>query len=168
MGRISTKENKNIYHQAREKIGFSREKASEITNIPDYRIERIENEKMHPSPWDVVDMATGYKDASLCNYFCVHECPIGEKYVPEVKIKELPEIVLNMLASLNAMRQKQEKLIEISADGKIEKNELEDFVYIQKELEKISMSVDALKLWAERMLVSGKIDTQKYEELMSK
>ena len=168
MGRISTKENKNVYQQAREKLGLSREKASEVTNMQTYRIERIENEKMHPDPWDVMEMAKGYKETSLCNYYCVHECPIGEKYVPQVKIKELPEIVLNMLASLNAMRQKQEKLIEISADGKIEQNELEDFVYIQKELEKISMSVDALKLWAERMLVSGKIDTQKYEELMAK
>ena len=45
MGRISTKENKTLYQLAREKIGLSREKASEITGIEPSKIERIENEK---------------------------------------------------------------------------------------------------------------------------
>ena len=45
MGRISTKENKTIYQLTRDELGISREKASELTGIEPYRIERIENEK---------------------------------------------------------------------------------------------------------------------------
>jgi len=43
MGRISTKENKNIYQIKREELGLSREKASELlVTIPPERIEKIE------------------------------------------------------------------------------------------------------------------------------
>ena len=51
MGRISMKENKNIYHICREELGLSREKASELLEvIPPERIEKIENEKSLPRP----------------------------------------------------------------------------------------------------------------------
>ena len=62
----------------------------------------------------------------------------------------LPGIVLQMLASLNSMDKEKDRLIEITADGKIEKDELRDFIKIQKELEKISVTVEALQLWAEK------------------
>ena len=166
MGRVSTKENKTVYQTARELAGLTREKASEKTMLEPYRIERIENERMEVTPWDVVAMAEAYKNPELCNYYCANECPIGKKYVPEVKIKDLSQVILEMLASLNSMKKSQERLIEITADGKIEEDELEDFVYIQKELEKISITVESLQLWTERMIATGKIDMEQYEALM--
>ena len=46
MGRTSTKENKNSYQLAREELGLTREKASELLEtIAPERIEKIENEK---------------------------------------------------------------------------------------------------------------------------
>ena len=33
MGRVSTKENKNEYHLAREELGLSRERASELLEV---------------------------------------------------------------------------------------------------------------------------------------
>ena len=122
MGRISMKENKNIYHICREELGLSREKASELLEvIPPERIEKIENEKSLPRPDEVLIMAEKYKVANLCNYYCANQCPIGREYVPEIQIKDLSQIVLEMLASLNSMRKKQERLIEITADGKLMK-----------------------------------------------
>jgi hypothetical protein len=108
-------------------------------------------------------MAEGYKQPSLCNYYCAKQCPIGQQYVPEVKIKDLSQIVLEMLASLNAMGKRKERLIEITVDGKITGDELEDFIYIQEELERISVSVETLQLWAERMLATGAIDEEQYK-----
>ncbi len=166
MGRISTKENKTLYQKSREKLGLSREKASELTEIEPYRIERIENEKIQPSPWDIVAMANAYKEPQLCNHYCANECPIGMKYVPEVQIKDLAQVVLEMLASLNSMNRKQERLIEITVDGIIKDEELEDFINIQTELERISMTVETLKLWTERMIATGKIDLKIYNELL--
>ena len=168
MGRLSTKENKTVYQLAREKLGYSREKASEKTELETFKIERIENEKIQADPWDVVAMSTAYKEPQLCNHYCANECPIGMKYVPEVKIKDLSQVVLEMLASLNSMKKSQERLIEITADGVIDNEELEDFVNIQRELERISITVETLQLWTEQMLATGKIDINQYKELTSK
>ena len=114
MARNSTKRNKTVYQLAREELDLSREKASELTSLEPYRIERIENEKMEETPWDVVSMAEAYKKPELCNYYCAHKCPIGEKFVPEVPLKDLSQVVLELLASLNAMQKRKDLLIEIS------------------------------------------------------
>ena len=85
--------------------------------------------------------------------------------MPEVKIKDLSQIVLETLASLNAMQKKKERLIEITVDGKISGDELSDFVYIQEELEKISIAVETLQLWCEQMLDTGAIDRERYDAI---
>ena len=165
MGRASTKENKNIYKITREALELSREKASELLEtIPPERIEKIENEKSMPHPDEVLAMSKGYKKPSLCNHYCSTQCPIGKEYVPEVKVKELSSIVLEMLASLNSVNNKKDRLIEIAADGKIETDEIDDFIYIQEELEKISITVETLQLWAEKMLANDMIDAEEYKK----
>jgi oligoendopeptidase F len=87
--------------------------------------------------------------------------------VPEIKVKDLEPIILEMIAALNSMHRKQERLIEIAADGKIEKDEIKDFIEIQKELEKISITVETLQLWSEKMLAENKIDIEQYEKYNS-
>lgn len=165
MGRVSTKENKNIYQITREALELSREKASELLDtIPPERIEKIENEKSMPHPEEVLTMSKKYKKPSLCNYYCSNQCPIGKEYVPEVEIKELAPIVLEMLASLNAVNNKKDRLIEITADGKIDTDEIDDFIYIQEELERISITVETLQLWSEKMLANNVIDAKEYEK----
>ena len=164
MGRVSVKENKNIYQLRREELGLSREKAGELLEtMPPERIEKIENEKSLPHPDEVLLMSEAYKMPNLCNHYCANECPIGKQYVPEIKIKDLSQIVLEMLASLNSMHKKQERLIEITADGKIEGDEIKDFIHIQEELEKISITVETLQLWSEQMLANGTIDMEAYK-----
>ena len=163
MARVSTKENKNVYHQARENMGLTRDKASELLEwISADRIEKIENERSMPNPDEVLTMAEKYKRPSLCNHYCSNQCPIGQQYVPEIKIKDLSQIVLEMLASLNSMNKRKERLIEITADGVIDNDELDDFIFIQEELERISITVETLQLWAERMLATGAIDPEEY------
>ena len=95
-------------------------------------------------------------------------CEIGQKYVPEIKTKDLAQIVLEMLSSLNSMKKSQERLIEITADGNIDDDEIKDFVFIQQELERISITVETLQLWVERMLADGKINLEKYNEIKGK
>ena len=60
------------------------------------------------------------------------------------------------------MQKKKERLIEITVDGQISDDEIADFVFIQKELEKISIAVETLQLWCERMLDNGVIDQEVY------
>src|SRR5699024_1587725 len=116
---------------------------------------------LHPD--EVLTMAEKYKQPDLCNYYCANQCPIGQEYVPEVKIKDLSQIVLEMLASLNSMNRRKDRLIEITADGVISDDELEDFIRIREELERISIAVETLQLWSERMLATGAINAEQYE-----
>ena len=165
MARVSTKENKNIYHKTRESLQLTREAASELLeSITPERIEKIENERSLPHPDEVLVMSDKYKQPALCNYYCANQCPIGQEYVPEIKIKDLSQIVLEMLASLNSVGKQKDRLIEITADGRISNDELEDFIFIQEELERISITVETLHLWTERMLLSGQIDKEAYEK----
>ena len=169
MARKSTKENKNIYQITRENLDLTRETASErLETISPERIEKIENERTLPYPDEVLVMAEKYKQPSLCNYYCANQCPIGQQYVPEIKIKDLSQIVLEMLASLNSVQKKKERLIEITVDGKLSGDELEDFVFIQEELERISIAVETLQLWSERMLATGAIDPEQYRAYKGK
>lgn len=159
MGRKSTKENKNIYQISREEAGFTREAAAEILEfISSDRIEKIENEKSLPHPDEILAMADCYKNPALCNYYCSHECPIGQEYVPEVKLKDLSQITLEMLASLNSLEKEKSRLIEITVDGIISDDERKDFERIQDQLAQIAMAVDSLQLWVQKAIVDGKID----------
>ena len=165
MARVSTKANKNIYQRIREALHLTRETASDLLeSLPPERIEKIENERSLPHPDEVLLMAEKYKQPNLCNYYCANQCPIGQEYVPEVKIKDLSQIILEMLASLNSMNRRKDRLIEITADGVISDDELEDFIRIRAELERISIAVETLQLWSERMLATGAIDAERYEE----
>ena len=169
MGRASTKENKNKYQLLREELGLSREKASELLEtISPERLEKIENERSDPHPDEVLLMSRKYRKPSLCNHYCSNQCPIGRQYVPEVQVKELSSIVLEMLASLNAVQKQKDRLIEIAADGHISGDEIDDFIYIQNELERISITVETLQLWSEKMLAGGVIDEEIYNSRKNK
>lgn len=158
MGRKSTKENKNIYQTSREEMELTRESAAEkLKFISSDRIEKIENEKSLPHPEEILAMADCYKNPSLCNYYCSHECPIGQEYVPEVKFKELSQITLEMLASLNTLEKEKNRLIEITVDGVISDDEKKDFEKIQEQLAQISLAIDSLELWVQKAIVDGRI-----------
>ncbi len=159
MGRNSTKENKNIYQQSRENAALTREAAAEqMEFLSESKIEKIEYEKTIPHPEEVLAMAKCYKDPSLCNYYCSHECPIGQEYVPEVKFKELSQITLEMLASLNSLEKEKNRLIEITVDGVISPDERKDFEKIQKQLGQISLAIDSLQLWVDKAIIDGKLE----------
>ena len=168
MTRVSSKENKNVYFQKREELKLTRDQASELLeSIPPERIEKIENERAEPHPDEILIMADKYKAPELCNYYCANQCPIGQRYVPEVKIQDLSQIVLKMISSLNSVQDNQRRFINITADGVIDDDELEEFVDIQEELDKISITVKALQLWSEQMLANGVINVEKYEKIIN-
>ena len=160
----------SVYKDIRKKLSLTRDevcdKANEL-NFPlqSERLERIENGKFDIQPEEVMLLSQIYADPMLCNHYCSKECPIGQKYVPEIKVKDLAQIVLEMLSSLNSMKKSQERLIEITADGEISDDEIRDFVFIQKELERISITVETLQLWVEKMLAEDKINIEKYREI---
>ncbi len=165
MGKRSTKENKNIYQISREAAELTREKAELLMDyVSAERIEKIESEKSLPHPDEILAMAKAYKKPTLPNYFCSHECPIGRKYIPEVQFKDLSQITLETLASLNALDNAKNRFIEITVDGVISEDEIKDFMTIKDELDKIARTVDSLKLWVEHTIATGEIDKKWLKE----
>lgn len=151
MGKKSVREDKNAYQQSRERAGLTREAAGEaMAFVTADRIEKIESERTEPRPEEVIAMGECYKDSELHNYYCTHECPIGKKYIREVRVRELSQITLEMLAALNAMEKEKNRLIEITADGRISEDETKDFALIRKKLDDIAFSVHSLSMWLEQ------------------
>ena len=110
-------------------------------------------------------MPDQYKQLSSCNYYCSNQCHVGQQYVPELKAKNLYKIVPETITSLHTMQKKKECFIGITADSHISGNELVDLVYIQEELERLSVAVESLQMWCECMLDTGVIDRTQYETL---
>ena len=159
-----------IYKEIRKKHDLTRDEVCDRASALDSllqpeRLERIENGKFPITPDEVMLLSKIYGEPTLCNHYCARECPIGNKYVPEIKVKDLAQIVLEMLSSLNSMKKNQERLIEITADGAIDDDEIKNFVFIQKELERISITVETLQLWVEQMLADKKINMEKYNQI---
>ena len=159
------KENKSIYRTLREEAGLTREEASEEMGfVSDSRIEKYESGKSPVQPEEVLAIAKAYNQPGLCNYYCSHECPIGQEYVPEVKAKDLAQIVLQTLATMNTLDKAKDRFIEITADGQITDDELDDFVKIEDGIKNIGLAADSLSLWMENTIATGKIDREKLEE----
>ena len=75
---------------------------------------------------------------------------MASDFVPSIEMTELPAIILETVASLNAVYPLTNRLIEISRDGKISEDEIPDFSNIQENLEKVSRAIEALQLWVEK------------------
>ena len=151
MGKQSIRENKTIYQICREEAGLTRSEASEkMTAVSDSRIEKIEYEMQDPTPYDIIQMADAYQRPDLCNYFCSHKCEIGHRYVPEIEVSDLSDIILETIASLNEINPLTTRLIQIARDGKISDDEMKDFAFISQKLDEVSLAIDSLNLWVDK------------------
>ena len=156
MGRKSTKENKSVWQTTREDLGLTREKAGEL--IPGFspeRIEKIENGRTQIQPEDVMLMAEYYKTPSLRNYYCVNECPIGQVHALRTESKELAQIAVETLNSLNKLSRSRDRLLEIVEDGEVQADEYADFAEIKSTLDRIALSVSNLQLWVDEQIAAG-------------
>lgn len=159
MGRKSTRDHKTVYQLSREEAGLSREAAAEaMVFLSSDRIEKIEYETSAPHPEEILAMADCYHNPALCNYYCSHECPIGQEYVPEIKVSSLAQITLEMLVNLNALDRDRDRLLEITVDGKISAEEQADFDRIRDTLDRMGMTIDAMKLWIDQSAGQKKSD----------
>ena len=152
MGKKSIKENKTKYQIARENLGLTRAEASELTGYTESQLERIENRKLKViPPEDALNLSKAYKDHSICNYYCTHDCEIGKQTMHEVKEKEISQIAVETLTTLNQLNQKRDRLLEIIADGVITEDEEADFQMIKDTLDRIVDAAAEMKLWYEKV-----------------
>ena len=167
MGRKSTKENKTIYQLAREELHLSRADATEyipgnpkypgMSGISESMLVKIESGTAPIHPCDIVAMAKRYNKPELRNYYCCHDCEIGKIDAPQVTYHSgIHEVLVNIAVSLRNVNHNKIRLMEILQDEKVTPDEIEDFNLISEELEHISMTIEALQLWCEKMKISAK------------
>ena len=159
MGRRSTKENKSVWQTTREELGLTREKAGEL--IPGFspeRIEKIENGRTQIQPEDVLLLAEYYKTPALLNYYCCNECPIGQIHALRTESKELAQIAVETLNSLNKLARNRDRLLEIVEDGEVQTDEYADFAEIKATLDRIALSVSNLQLWVDEQIAAGNLE----------
>ncbi|MBR0508359.1 MAG: helix-turn-helix domain-containing protein [Clostridia bacterium] len=159
MGKRSVKENKNVYQESREAKNLSREAAGELLAfVSADRIEKIEGGKSMPHPDEVLAMEQGYQNPTLSNYYCTHECPIGMKYVQQAELKELPQLTVELLSALHAMDEEQNRLIDISVDGRVNSFERKQFDVILAKLAALDRAIRGMRIWIEHALYTGMMD----------
>ena len=78
--------------------------------------------------------------------------------MPEVEFKDLSQITLETLASLNTLEKAKNRFIEITVDNVISEDEVDDFLKIQAEMNKISATVQSLKMWIDHTVSTGRVD----------
>lgn len=164
MGRKSTKEDKNLWQRSREAAGMTRAEAAEAMGfVSESRIEKYESGRSPVQPEEVLAMSKAYRMPALCNQYCSHECPIGKEIVPEIRARSLSQIVLETLATVNTLEREEKRFIEITADGAISPQEMEDFARIETSIREIKMAADSLSLWLQDTIASGKLDERDLE-----
>ncbi len=162
MGKVSKKANKSVYQLAREELHLSRADATAyaygsdeypgMDGITENRLVKLENGDITVQPEDVVAMAKRYNKPELRNYYCCNECAIGRLDAPKVEYDDsIYEILVKMVVALENANEEKIRLMEILEDGKVDRDEEKDYKKINEELEHISTTIEALRLWCEKM-----------------
>lgn len=166
MGRGSTNGNINVYFQARKKAAmynerlWSREGAAELLGISVSTLADYELGNTKVVPVDkVVLMADLYNAPELITGYCMRECPVHGFLPLATEEKSLEGIALRLLHSFNedSLKYIQNSLIEITADGKITKDELPILKKIMERLENIAEVISEMKIAGEKCMNDEKI-----------
>ena len=162
---------KNKYQSVREdELHWSREKAVDVFaetvytskdgettqfNYLNYdKLIKLEREPEKSKPIDIIGLSLAYNKPEIRNHYCCHDCEIGKIDAPVVEdASNIHKILVNMAVSLESVNCQKMRLMQILEDGKVDDNEINDLNKILDELEKISMTVEAIQLWCEKMKI---------------
>lgn len=158
MGRKASKATDNIYYKARQEAALindiytSREKAAGKLGIERSRLARIELGQIEPYAEEIDIMATAYNAPHLCTDYCNNVCPIGMRRLAEQvqtpsDEETIERLVLRFLSSTQSMDDLSRILVNITQDGKIDRNEIKDLQDVFKAMDSVSANIDAIKYW---------------------
>ena len=156
MPKMATKAAGNVFYQARMAAATwndklkSREGAAEITGIDRTRLAYIELETINPHPDEVLILADAYNAPELYNHFCANVCTLGRCTIRPVELQALEKTTLQLLLSFQNIPVLKDQLIQIAADGVIDKTEESQMKQILKQLDDAAAQIDTLKLFCQK------------------
>lgn len=159
MGREATKAVGNPWYEARMEAAkwderlLSREGAAERLGMSVSAVADAELGLTKCMPPDkAVLMSDLYKSPQLLNYYCLHECPIGQgKPSVSDEVLSIERVTVKLLKGMKLERlvDIKDRLLEIASDGKITDDEIDDLREITDYLEGISKVISELKILSE-------------------
>lgn len=138
-------EYRNIYQIARESTGFTQEKSSELLDISVDSLRAYEGGKRIPPDKIVIRMIEIYDTQYLAYQHLKTSAVIGQKYLPNIEIKELPVAILRLQKEVSDFINCKDLMIEIACDGIIDESERPQWNLIMKELDDVAEAIMALK-----------------------
>lgn len=142
----------NYLLSARDKLGWTRKRASEATGglISEDKLFRMETElNKSVDPEDVLLLAKAYNAPALVRQYCMFSCPIGQQLngSREAFGEDVSNIVLNILHVLRELQAREGQLIRIFRDEKLEPAEKQDFWDILAQMNELKLYIESLQLW---------------------
>jgi transcriptional regulator with XRE-family HTH domain len=156
MSQKATKAAGNAYYQARIKAAAfndrlnSREGAAEVVCIERTRLANIEAGNINPHPEEVNLMADSYNAPELPNYFCSHQCPLGNGRVDRLSPRNLESAALKIDRLTRDIDEIARDISDIAEDGKITADERGLFEARIRQLKELKKSIEELILAAEK------------------
>lgn len=138
-------EYRNIYQIARESTGLTQEKASEYMDISVDSLRAYEGGKRTPPDKVVIKMIEIYDTQYLAYQHLKTSAEVGQKYLPDIEIKELPVAILRLQKEVSDFIKCKDLMIEITCDGVIDEHEKPQWDLIMKELDEVVEAIMALK-----------------------
>lgn len=161
MSRYATKSAGNVYHDARiaqsafNPMLTSRCGASELLDVSQSVLDRIELEKTKSVPMDlVISMSKLYNAPELKNHYCVVECPMHRGDVLSIEHATLSESSLQVICSImpDECKRITKDLLRICKDGQITADEVDRCYEVIDFLDGISRASSVLKNTFERIV----------------
>ena len=136
---------RNIYQIARESTGLTQDKAAELMDISVDSIRAYEGGKRIPPDRVVIMMVEIFNAQYLAYQHLKTSAEIGQKYLPNIEITELPVAILRLQKEVTDFIKCKDAMIEITCDGIIDENERPEWNHIMKELDDVVEAIMALK-----------------------
>ena len=161
MGNGCTKQVENVYFRSRKEAAkqdarlCSREGAAELLGVSPSTVADYELGNTKVVPVDKVDqMAELYNCPELRTLYCRTECPIGKRLPIATQIGCLESVALRFLKEFDNHRLEDIRtaLIEIAADGKVDKTEKPEFQAVLAMTDDLSRILSELRLIGEKVL----------------
>ena len=138
-----------MFLDARKRAGLSREEAAGRLDVG---TRTLQNYELGPSivpPETALRMQEVYQDPTLTARYCSDYCPIGQIFAHQVpKNETLCQAVLGLLKEGNDVARVRDNLIEITADGIIDDEEMQTFESIMDELLDLELKIEEVKMQA--------------------
>lgn len=140
-------EYRNIYYNARSAAGLTQERWAEMLGISVESVRQYETNRTIPGEEIVKRMADLAAIPLLCYWHLCSKSSLAADLLPDIEVLPLPQAVVQLLASIRSFEAKHrdDNLLEIAADGRVDQLERRVYEQILGELDAIVRAATQLR-----------------------